>query len=198
MQNCDGPVVHTPWLAGQLLDTLPRCSQGPAMQDAPPKSAPSSCAPEAPFGPAEPADRSPGWNLRRGQKDSPAGGARAGLPFKKGKDARRFADANADFNKLCREEGAKKAFDTVMMVMQDPGGHTRARFEAAKFILERSYGKMETKTRQTMDASGAFVEALRLMQGRPSIRLVGEEGQVVEDAGPVALEPPGPAEKDGA
>jgi hypothetical protein len=125
---------------------------------------------------AVPTDNAPGWNLRKGAKDYRRAKPR-GKPFKKGQDPRRYTSKNADFARIAREHGAE-AMTTIHEVMEDPNANDRARLEAAKFLIERGFGKGETKHFHQVDAGGSYIEALRQINSKPKFDLI--DGELVE------------------
>ena len=125
---------------------------------------------------SKPADTSPGWNLRKGEKDYRKAKPR-GKPFQKGRDPRRYTSKNADFARIARQYG-DQAISTILEVMTDPNSNDRARLEAAKFIIERGFGKADARHLHKVDAGNSFLDALRAINAAPQIEFV--EGEVRE------------------
>ena len=127
-----------------------------------------------------PTDHAPGWNLRKGAKDYRKAKPR-GKPFKKGQDPRRYTSKNADFARIAREHGAE-AMTAILEVMKDPKSNDRARLEAAKFLIERGFGKGETTHFHQVDAGGSYLEALRQINSKPKFELIDDELREVSPA----------------
>lgn len=101
-----------------------------------------------------------------------------GRPFQKGVDTRRSnIGIGKHCNELIRSHGPEYAVETVMDIMTN-GDNDRARLEAAKYWLDRGWGKPDANVNHTIDASQQFIDALREIANRPKVDLI--EGEVVE------------------